>query len=471
MSVKIEIYFDIRPSSFRKRSNDYPYKLRIYSDGVPKLYQTIYGLTKDDHDKLTAKNISPRLREVRDKLKDIEEKASQFIKNMDLFTFEDFTRDFIKDNLHFDQTRIKSTPLLPSQKETDLTEFHKKFPILLEKPSPGTIGEIYAVIIKEKLEEGKESGKSGPIKTARNYQSAYTSLVRFGGNVLFKTVTSDYLKKYARWMKEHTDDVKKKKCSKTTIGIYARTLMTVFNRAIRLKIIKKENCYPFGQQEFSIPGTQNIKKVFSEETIEKIYYYDDSKLLPRWRKPLRKARSFWFFMYFGQGMNPKDVALLKFKNIHGEHIIFERAKTEDTMGDETPQICVYITSDMQATINEFANPHKLPENYLFPIFQPEMTALRQVDVLEYFIKFINKWIQFILDKLGIDETAGCQVARGSYATRLAEAGASLLEIGQDLGHKKPSTTARYVGSLPLSKKKINANRLEAFKRQNNDEAA
>jgi integrase/recombinase XerD len=100
-----------------------------------------------------------------------------------------------------------------------------------------------------------------------------------------------------------------------------------------------------------------------------------------------------------------------------------------------------------------------------------MTALRQVDVLEYFIKFINKWIQYILDKLGIDETAGCQVARGSYATRLAEAGASLLEIGQDLGHKKPSTTARYVGSLPLSKKKINANRLEAFKRQNNDEAA
>jgi integrase len=240
--------------------------------------------------------------------------------------------------------------------------------------------------------------------------------------------------------------------------------MTVFNRANRLKVIKKENCYPFGQQEFSIPGTQNVKKVFSEETINKIYYYDDSKLLPRWRKPVRKARSFWFFMYFGQGMNPKDVALLKFKNIHGEHIIFERAKTEDTMGDDTPQICVFNTSDMLTTINEFGNSDQSPDNFIFPIFDPAMTALRQMEVLEYFIKFVNKWIQYLLDELGIDETAGCQVARGSYATCMAEAGSSLLEIGRDLGHKKPSTTARYVGSLPLSKKKVNASRLEAFKR-------
>ncbi|HEY4063880.1 MAG TPA: site-specific integrase [Puia sp.] len=307
--------------------------------------------------------------------------------------------------------------------------------------------------IKEKLANGK-------VKTAMNYQCAYNSLKQFGGNVRFKAITASYLRSYADWMKNHTDEVKKRKCSKTTIGMYLITLRTMFNEAIHLKIIKKEGCYPFGKRQFIIPGSNNTKKAFDQSVIEQIYYYEcDPK-----RPSMQKAKAFWFFMYFGQGMNPKDICLLQYKNITDELLEFERAKTEDPFQEAPPRISVFLGPDLLQTIAEYGNKDKSPENYIFPIFEWGMTPLRQYEIVEYFTKFINKWMQYILDDLGIDKKAGCQVARHTYSTMRRRGGASLIEIGEELGHKKPETTKRYVGSLPFEQKKENAKQLESFKR-------
>jgi hypothetical protein len=48
------------------------------------------------------------------------------------------------------------------------------------------------------------------------------------------------------------------------------------------------------------------------------------------------------------------------------------------------------------------------------------------------------------------------------------AGTSLPEIGEELGHKKPETTKRYVGSLPIEQRKANARQLEIFKRESGE---
>ncbi|HWK07052.1 MAG TPA: hypothetical protein VNS58_25635 [Puia sp.] len=117
------------------------------------------------------------------------------------------------------------------------------------------------------------------------------------------------------------------------------------------------------------------------------------------------------------------------------------------------------------TIADYGNKDKSPENFVFRIFQPGMTPLRQYEIVEYFTKLINKWMQYILNDLGIDKKAGCQVARHTYSTMRRKDGASLLEIGEELGHKKPETTKRYVGSLPIEQRKANAGQLEAFKRK------
>jgi hypothetical protein len=170
------------------------------------------------------------------------------------------------------------------------------------------------------------------------YQCAYSSLKQFGGNLPFKKITTANLRSYAEWTKNYTDTTKKRKCSKSTIGMYLITLRTMFNEAIHLKIIKKEGCYPFGKRQFMIPGSNNTKKAFDLTIIERIYYYECN---PK-RRSMQKARAFWFFMYFGQGMNPKDICLLQYKNITGEFLEFERAKTEDSFQEAPPRISVFL---------------------------------------------------------------------------------------------------------------------------------
>jgi hypothetical protein len=102
-------------------------------------------------------------------------------------------------------------------------------------------------------------------------------------------------------------------------------------------------------------------------------------------------------MYFGQGMNPKDICLLQYKNIAGDFLEFERAKTEDSFQEAPPRISMFLTKDMLQTIADYGNKKKSPENYIFPIFEPGMTPLRQYETVEYFTKFLNKWMQYILN--------------------------------------------------------------------------
>jgi integrase/recombinase XerD len=139
MSVTIQIYFDNR--SIRKKTNTFPFKLRVYN-GISKYYPTIYGLSQTDKDKLTAPRLGAELLKVKSKLQEIEWTAAEAVKGMDPFSFEEFERDFIKDNPLFIQTRIKGKPLAQRNKDFDFAPFYKKIPILQETPDPGTIGEV-----------------------------------------------------------------------------------------------------------------------------------------------------------------------------------------------------------------------------------------------------------------------------------------------------------------------------------------
>src|SRR2546429_2910097 len=102
--------------------------------------------------------------------------------------------------------------------------------------------------------------------------------------------------------------------SKTTVGMVLRALRAIFNEAIDQGIIKKEKCYPFGRKKYKLPTSKKVKKALSLEDIGRLYYYKTSCESEEF------AKSLWFFCYFGNGMNPKDLAHLKYKNICGEFL-------------------------------------------------------------------------------------------------------------------------------------------------------
>lgn len=77
-----------------------------------------------------------------------------------------------------------------------------------------------------------------------------------------------------------------------SISMYVRTLRSIFNYAISLGVIRKDESYPFGKRKYVIPASRNIKKALSITEVSKIHNY---KTLPGTSED--KARDFWIFSY------------------------------------------------------------------------------------------------------------------------------------------------------------------------------
>lgn len=443
MSVSFLISLDTR--RLKTKTNNYPVKLLVTNDGIPERYQTVYNLTEKEFASLSASRVSAKLQKVRDSLKLIKREAETISEKIIPFTFPDFEKEYIKGNPLFHQRKYLNKiprPIDEAIEKFDYTPFFKDYKILTEKNLElGTIGYAYLQQIKYLI-------RSNRIGTADSYHTSYHSFLKFSGNVTFQQVNVEYLQSYERWMKS-------KNRSKATIGIYIRTLRALFNNADADGIINKSKCYPFGKRKYIIPSPQNIKKALFITDIEKIYNYTPTC------ESESRARDYWLFLYFANGMNPTDMARLKYKNIDDDFIIFDRAKTELTNTSPRP-ISVYIIDEIKEIIDRWGNTDKSPENYIFPIFEAGLTALREKQLAKLLTRFINDWFLQIQDKLNIKRKITTKVARHSCATIMKRAGAGIEFIKDSLGHTTSKTTENYLDSFENDVKKKFTLELSSF---------
>ena len=104
MSVSLNVILDTRRI---KKSNKYPVKLRATFERIADDHQTIFDLSKEDFEKLDVSRINGALQSIRDKLRDIKRTAQNAAVKLDPFTFEDFERDYIRNNIYFRQRKTK----------------------------------------------------------------------------------------------------------------------------------------------------------------------------------------------------------------------------------------------------------------------------------------------------------------------------------------------------------------------------
>jgi len=441
MSISLKIILDTR--RIKKKIGKYPIKLRATFKRSSRNYQTVYDLSVEEYEKLSASRINAELQQVRDSLKEIQRTSENFSKELRPFSFVEFEKGYIFKNPLFKERKVRSFEIPGGKEEFDFTPFEKKFPILKEDQSkPDVISTVYISCVKKLLQEDR-------IGNAVNYQDSYNSLKKFKGNVHFNEITISYLIQYEQWMRSRN-------CTKTTIGIKLRHLRAIFNDAIDDGIITDE-CYPFGRRKYQIPSSRNIKKALDSVDIGKIFYYQPECIEER------KAKDYWLFCYFGNGMNPKDLALLKFKNIHNEYLIFDRAKTERTARTNPRSIIVYINEDMQEIIQRWRSKNKNADSYIFPILDSSFTPLEQHFVIKSFVKFINDRMAKIKDQLGIEKKITTIVSRHTFSTQLKRSGASTEFIQEALGHTDKKTTENYLDSFENEVKKEFARKLAAFK--------
>ena len=444
MSISIAIILDKR--RIKIRTGKYPVRLRVTSNRVTKNYQTIFDLSQEDYDKLTASRINNELQEVREKLKEIQRTSENVAKEIYPFNFYEFEREFILNNRLFRERKLKQPLSITPKDDFDFSPYHKKFSIFREDHSrAGTISIMFFSCIKRLIKEER-------LGNAFNYQDTYNSIKNFRGNVLFTEITVSFLIQYEQWMLNKGRSI-------STVGIKLRPLRTVFNEAIEDGIIKREKCYPFGRRKYQIPTGRNMKKALQQDHIASIYYHQPDC------KDERKAKAYWLFCYFANGMNPRDMAHLQWKNIQNDFFVFIRAKTARATRQDPRPISVYMSEDIRQIIDEYGNTKRNPNDYIFPVLEHNQSPLEKHFTIKTFIKYINDRMTKIGDRLGIDKKITTIVSRHTFSTQMKRSGASTEFIQEALGHTDKKTTENYLDSFENSVKKEFAGMLTMFKKE------
>ena len=345
-------------------------------------------------------------KEIAEQLRDRESKAREVIREIPFFTFEQFEKRWYVNQGAMDSIRTAYDLKIADLKRAD------------------------------------------QIKTAITYECAITSIEKYRKGMKFSDITPRLLKDYEKRM---LDQEKRK----ATISLYLRTLRAIFNEAMDTGIITKD-LYPFGRRKYEIPTGRNIKKALSLVDIQKLVNFKAAT-----NSPEDMARDYWYLLYLLNGMNPKDLALLKRKHLTGDTIHFERAKTKNTKLDAIP-IKVIITDHARAIIDRRGSKSQDQEDFIFPILEPGLSAKQITDKVANWIKWVNKYMKIISTDIGLNYSVTTITARHSFSTVLLRGGAPVGFISEAMGHSSIKTTQNYLAGFEDDQKREMAKLLTAF---------
>lgn len=307
----------------------------------------------------------------------------------------------------------------------------------------GATADTVNTAIAHRVENYKSNGQFG---TELVYRNMLRTLERYAGTEIeYADITPKWLRGYERH--EQGRGVKQ-----TTISICLRALRAVINDAMAVGVIKP-NAYPFGRGKFEIREGEGRKLALTVEQIGQIARYEGDPTIELYR-------DYWLFMYLCNGINPKDMTLLKWSNVENGEICFVRQKTRRTTKTEKV-IRVIITPRMQDIIDRRGNKPSA-DGYIFPILNkfiknPKRIFSRQVS----FINTINTYTNKLGEILGIGRIT-TYTARHSFATVLKRSGANIAYISESLGHTDLKTTENYLASFEREEREKNALLLEQF---------
>ena len=391
----------------KKNDNNYPVKLRVTFERKQQYYPTSFSLSKDEFDRaLFGQRQTEAEKKLKKGIQAYEDKAVAIIEKMPLFAWDKFEKRY------FTNRAAKDTL---SQAFTD-----------------------YAVKLRSESRIG----------TAVSYECSQSSLNKYKSGARFTDVTPAFLSAYEKWMLDEGNSI-------TTVGIYLRNLRSLLNTAIADGLLEKE-AYPFGKRRYEIPTGQNIKKALTLSDIKAIYNYQ-----PEPGSMAALCRDYWLFMYFCNGLNVKDLCLLRQDSIKGNVMEFVRAKTVRTKR-KVEAIRVPLNDDSRAIIERWGNP---PDSYyLFPVLTTGLTPERERNLIQQRTSLINDHMKAIAATLGIERDCTTYYARHSFASILQRSGAPISFISEALGHGNVTTTQSYLAGFEDEQKAETLKALVAFKK-------
>lgn len=396
----------------QRKDGSYSIKVRIIHERVYKYYSTKIAVTKDEYTKLSKGNrLNKDLTEKRIAVHQYLKRAYAVIGEMNVFSFVEFKERF-------------------TRKRSDVKGVYAYY-------------NQYIDILNSEERIG----------TRDNYTYSMKKLKEFHGknSISFEVITPTFLRQYEKWILD-------KGYSRTTVGIYCRPLKKIFNDAIADGIIGNDK-NPFGdvkRGKYQAPEGNNTKKALSLDDLKKIIMY-----VPEPGSPEHYYRDMWVFSYLGNGINMKDLCLLKYKHIDGNLIRFRREKVRNTNKSARP-ISIALIEMNKEIIERWGKVPREPDEFIFPILvgKPnEEEIKRKVALL---VSQVNTYMKRIARKLNIDEKITTYFARHSYVTASLRAGVDIHTITKNVGHSNLKVIDKYIDSLNEEESVKNANKLLNF---------
>ena len=159
-------------------------------------------------------------------------------------------------------------------------------------------------------------------------------------------------------------------------------------------------------------------------------------------------------------MNLSDIAMLKYKNIQDDSIVFNRQKTS---GKRKLKPVVADYSDRAGEI--IARWGQIPEDpgkYVFDILSRNMDEEMRVTKVKHATKACNVHMKRIAGKIGIDPNISTYYARHYFATVLKLSGENIAFISESLDHSNLQTTEVYLSNFDSKARKKATNALVDF---------
>ena len=287
-----------------------------------------------------------------------------------------------------------------------------------------TVSEMYDYLIDE-------FRKTDHLGTMSVYQQSKSSLMKFNRtlDIPFSDIDCQWLERYEKWLKGRN-------IKDTTISILFRTLRSVFNRALSMKLIKQD-IYPFNDFKVSKFDVRTKKRAVTKEDVKKIMSLD----LSGERQYMQLARDIFLFSYFGAGINFSDIALLRYCDISDGRIRYIRKKT----GKE---ISFPLSDVGKEIIRKYSKPDATSADYIFPILDRKIhrSEMQRKNRIHKVIPCLAE----IGRMAGLETHLTTYVARHTFATVLKRSGVNIAIISESMGHSDIATTQIYLDSFENS---------------------
>jgi len=294
-----------------------------------------------------------------------------------------------------------------------------------------------SLLLKDLITQYLDSNPRSKLKTKSMYHTALNSFVEYKEGISVTDITPIFLMDYEKSKREDG-------YSTATISTYMRHLRSIINHFIYVdKRLPNDYKYPFGKGGYTIKNFRKSKPVMSNDEIQKVVDFNDFQ-----NKEQEYARDIWLLLYRANGMNHADLLRLRWTDIKGQYIVFNRLKTENTRKNNVRDIVVPIYPKLKELIDKIGVKSSpfilggLQDGYDERTFRNKKDWQQQK---------INKSLKYISEKLKLSVGLRLKTSRDSYATTLKRSGKSKDEIGEMMGHSNSQVTEYYLASLDMDK--------------------